>query len=307
MVIGALSRDHGVTMVPEIEIDEGSGFCFGVVNAIRSVERELDSSGETLYCLGDIVHNGREVERLEGRGMRTISYADLQELSDAKVLLRAHGEPPSVYRMAEERGLRIVDATCPVVLALQRRIRDAYQSSVGERAQIVIYGQRGHAEVNGLVGQCEGNAVVIESPAEIELIDKSRPVLLFSQTTKSLEGYAKIIEMIGQRLDAGLRFEHYDTICRQVSNRIPHIREFAASHELIFFVAGRKSSNGKVLFEHCRNANPRSVFLSAPEELTAKHLTPLPRTIGICGATSTPKHQMIAMAEAVKRMITCGN
>lgn len=302
-----IQRDCEPAVIPIVEIDEGSGFCFGVVNAIRSVEKELEKSKETLYCLGDIVHNSQEVERLEARGMRTISYQDLEQLRDAKVLLRAHGEPPSIYRMAERQHLKIVDATCPVVLALQRRIRRAYDSTREICAQIVIFGQRGHAEVNGLVGQCEGDALVIENPQEIESIDRERPVLLFSQTTKGLEDYAQIIELIGQWLKPGVSFEHYDTICRQVSNRIPHIREFAAKHGLVLFVAGKKSSNGRVLFAHCQDSNPRSVFLSSPEELSIEQLMPIPRSIGICGATSTPKRQMEAMAEAVKEILACGS
>lgn len=279
-------------MKPAIEIDEGSGFCFGVVNAIKAAEQELATSSETLYCLGDIVHNSEEVARLESKGLKTIDYEDLNKLSNCKVLFRAHGEPPKVYELAKKRNIELKDATCPVVLALQKRIRKKYEESRKENAQIVIYGQKGHAEVNGLIGQCNGDAIVIEHIEEINRIDPSRPVILFSQTTKSLDTYDQIGKEIKNRLNEGVSFKQFDSICRQVSNRIPHIREFSANHELVFFVAGKKSSNGKVLFSHCKEANPRSIFLSSAKELTKEMLNPIPKNIGICGATSTPKRQM---------------
>lgn len=290
-------------MMPLIEIDESSGFCFGVVNAIKAAEQELEGSSDTLYCLGDIVHNSEEVSRLESKGLRTINYDDLNNLSHCKVLLRAHGEPPHVYALAQEKGIEIKDATCPVVLALQKKIRNKYNSSREENAQIVIYGQKGHAEVNGLIGQCNGDAIVIEKVEEVEeYIDPKRPVILFSQTTKSLDLYEAVGKAIRKHLQKECNFHQFDTICRQVSNRIPHIGEFASAHELVFFVAGRKSSNGKVLFSHCKTANPRSIFLSSANELELSMLDPLPKSIGICGATSTPKRQMEELEQRLRNI-----
>ncbi|ATR99815.1 4-hydroxy-3-methylbut-2-enyl diphosphate reductase [Porphyromonas gingivalis F0569] len=289
-------------MIP-IEIDSGSGFCFGVVNAIRHAEKQLEKSSDKLYCLGDIVHNTLEVERLGKKGLETIDYDAFSRLRGAKVLLRAHGEPPEIYRMAGENGVTIIDATCPVVLRLQNKIKSRYEATRSLGAQVVIYGKRGHAEVNGLVGQTEGTAIVIESEEELDRIDYTRPVILFSQTTKSLEGFGQIIDSISTRMQPGVTFEHHDTICRQVANRIPHIGAFATAHELVFFVAGEKSSNGKVLFGHCLAANPRSIFISSPEVIVPDMLVPLPASIGICGATSTPRWQMEEVASHIKALL----
>lgn len=289
-------------MIP-IEIDEGSGFCFGVVNAIRQAEEQLDNSQDKLYCLGDIVHNTLEVERLGNRGLETIDYNTFFKLQGKKVLLRAHGEPPHIYRAAKENNLSIVDATCPVVLRLQNQIKSRYEGSRHLDAQVVIYGKRGHAEVNGLVGQTDGMAIVIENEEELDKIDYSKPVILFSQTTKSLDGFRHIIECIASRIEPGVTFDHHDTICRQVANRIPHIEAFAAAHELVFFVAGEKSSNGKILFKHCQDVNPRSIFISSPEAITPAMLNPMPSNIGICGATSTPRWQMETVAARVKDLL----
>ena len=209
-----------------IEIDCESGFCFGVVTAIRKAEEEL-AKGSRLYCLGDIVHNSAEVERLCGKGLETITHSRLEELRGEKVLLRAHGEPPSTYRIADKMGIEIIDATCPVVLKLQQRIKAKYDAD-GNRTQIVIYGKNGHAEVNGLVGQTEGNAIVIEDLSGLDKIDFNRDIALYSQTTKSLEGFNEIIEEIQNRIAPGVHFEYYDTICRQVANRVGHLRDFAA-------------------------------------------------------------------------------
>lgn len=274
-----------------IEIDKDSGFCFGVVTAIRKAEEELASSG-SLYCLGDIVHNSDEVERLRNKGLRTITHTDLRRLKDVSVLLRAHGEPPSTYEMADSRGIRIIDATCPVVLQLQRSIKQAYDSSKGtpNTPLILIYGKTGHAEVNGLVGQTEGTAVVIQSEKDLDNLDLDRDVLLYSQTTKSIEGFQQIVAAIKLRKKKGA-FSYYDTICRQVANRIPHIRSFAASHEVILFVCGKKSSNGKVLFAECKSVNPRSYLISNTKEIDPAWLKGASR-IGICGATSTPSWLM---------------
>lgn len=275
-----------------IEIDNGSGFCFGVTTAISKAEEELDKTGH-LYCLGDIVHNSNEVERLKQKGLETITHDQLRELHDVKVVLRAHGEPPETYEIAQRNNIEIIDATCPVVLQLQRRINKSYHSveDGAREPQIVIYGKRGHAEVNGLVGQTQGNALVIESLDEIDKIDFTRDICLYSQTTKSLQGFKAIVEEIKQRIGDNVEFKSYDTICRSVANRIPQIQQFARRHELILFVCGSKSSNGKILFGECLNANSDSHMISNETEIDPSWLLGK-RSIGICGATSTPRWLM---------------
>ena len=283
-----------------IEIDEDSGFCFGVVNAIKKAEEELDEKGG-LYCLGDIVHNSDEVERLSKKGLKIIDHDDLSKLTNTKVLLRAHGEPPTTYKVAAANNVEILDATCPVVLALQKRILKAWTEN--PKAQIVIYGKKGHAEVNGLVGQTQGEAIVIEHEDEIENIDYSKPIYLFSQTTKSIEGFQKLVDEIKSRMDEGVDFVYYDTICRQVANRMDNIRKFAREHDLVFFVSGKKSSNGKVLFEECKKQNANTYFVSSAEEVDINVLSGKPKSIGICGATSTPKWQMQEVKDKLKNII----
>lgn len=283
-------------MTPAIEIDADSGFCFGVVTAIRKAEEELVARG-SLYCLGDIVHNSNEVERLRAKGLRTITHAELEELRDVKVLLRAHGEPPATYRTAWERGIEIIDATCPVVLQLQKRIKSAYSMACESENPplILIYGKPGHAEVNGLVGQTDGTAVVIQSVDDLDGLDLDRDILLYSQTTKSLTGFSEIISEIEARKRKG-SFRYFDTICRRVAGRIPRIREFATNHEVIIFVSGRKSSNGKALFEECRRVNERTYFISEPAEINPEWIAGT-SSIGICGATSTPRWLMEAVRD----------
>lgn len=283
-----------------IEIDEDSGFCFGVVNAIKKAEEELDEKGG-LYCLGDIVHNSDEVERLAKKGLKIIDHDDLSKLTNTKVLLRAHGEPPATYKVAATNNVEILDATCPVVLALQKRILKAWTEN--PNAQIVIYGKKGHAEVNGLVGQTQGEAIVIEHEDEIENIDYSKPIYLFSQTTKSIEGFQKLVDEIKSRMDEGVDFVYYDTICRQVANRMDNIKKFAREHDLVFFVSGKKSSNGKVLFEECKKQNANTYFVSSAEEVDINVLSGKPKSIGICGATSTPKWQMQEVKDKLKNII----
>ena len=283
-----------------VEIDKGSGFCFGVVNAISSAERELKNT-DTLYCLGDIVHNSLEVERLEALGLRTIDHAEFARLEGKKVLLRAHGEPPSTYETAERNRIQIVDATCPVVLQLQKKIHRCYQETRGSRTQIVIYGKKGHAEVNGLVGQTDGTAIVVEKADDLDRLDFSRNISLFSQTTKSLDGFRTIVSEIEKRLAAGVQFDYHDTICRQVANRLPNIQKFALAHDWVYFVAGKKSSNGRMLFEECRKANPHSQFISSEEEIT-EPLAKEVKCVGVCGATSTPKWLMEKIAEKIRRI-----
>ena len=287
----------------KVEIDSNSGFCFGVVTAIRKAEEELDSSGQ-LYCLGDIVHNASEVDRLCGKGLETITHEDLGRLHDVKVLLRAHGEPPRTYSTALANNIKIIDATCPVVLQLQRRIKQAYDKGVeaerkgGSKPLIVIYGKNGHAEVNGLVGQTNGEAVVIQDVSGIDTLDLNRDILLYSQTTKSLEGFREVVEEIKKRKKEG-DFRYFDTICRQVSNRMEKMREFARTHEVVIFVSGAKSSNGKVLFEKCKEVNPRTHLISEESELDPSW-TEGAETVGVCGATSTPLWLMEKVAETVR-------
>ncbi|MDL2213882.1 4-hydroxy-3-methylbut-2-enyl diphosphate reductase [Bacteroides sp. OttesenSCG-928-D19] len=274
----------------KVEIDAGSGFCFGVVKAIKKAEEEL-AKGNKLYCLGDIVHNSREVERLKERGLITINHEEFKTLHHAKVLLRAHGEPPETYAIAQQNNIEIIDATCPVVLQLQKKIKQEYSSTEPDDKQIVIYGKKGHAEVLGLVGQTDAKAIVIEKLEDIEKLDFTKNIRLYSQTTKSLDGFKEIVHTIKERISPDATFEYYDTICRQVANRMPSIRKFAASHDLIFFVSGKKSSNGRMLFEECLKVNPNSHLIDNKAEINDSLLTHV-RSIGICGATSTPKWLM---------------
>lgn len=289
-------------IMTEIEIDSESGFCFGVVTAIRKAEEELAKSG-TLFCLGDIVHNSGEVERLQDKGLRTITHDDLSQLRNVKVLLRAHGEPPSTYRTASANGIEIIDATCPVVLKLQQRIKALYDNSEpDERPQIVIYGKVGHAEVNGLVGQTEGHAIVVEDIAGLDLVDFGRPVALYSQTTKSLEGFNAIIAEIERRMQPGVEFRYFDTICRQVSNRVDRLRHFARGKDVVLFVAGAKSSNGKILFGHCLDENPRTHLLADESGLRSEWFDGA-STVGICGATSTPRWLMERVRDSLANLL----
>ena len=272
----------------QIEIDSGSGFCFGVTTAIRKAEEEL-ASGKTLYCLGDIVHNGMECERLRRMGLITINHDDMERLHGVKVLLRAHGEPPGTYAVARRNGIEIIDATCPVVLQLQRRIKRQHDSGAG--AQLVIFGKPGHAEVLGLVGQTGGRAVVVADIDDVRRLDFTRDICLYSQTTQPLDEFRRIIGYIQSHMRDGATFRSFDTICRQVANRLPSISAFAMRHDLILFVCGRKSSNGRVLFDACRRVNGNSHMIEGPSEIERGWVAGA-ETVGICGATSTPKWLM---------------
>lgn len=283
-------------MQPQIEIDSGSGFCFGVTTAIRKAEEEL-AGGNALYCLGDIVHNGMECERLKQMGLVTINHDEMAKLHDVKVLLRAHGEPPETYALARQNNIEIIDATCPVVLQLQRRIKRKYDEAPD--AQIVIFGKPGHAEVLGLVGQTGGKARVIHHFDDVKSLDFGRDIYLYSQTTKSLDEFHRIIEYIQAHISPKAVFKSYDTICRQVANRMPNVSSFASRHDLVLFVCGRKSSNGRVLFNECRRVNPNSHLIEGPDEIKQEWLDGA-STIGICGATSTPKWLMEKCLEAIK-------
>lgn len=274
-----------------IEIDSGSGFCFGVTTAIRKAEEEL-AKGNMLYCLGDIVHNGQECERLKKMGLITINHEEFARLHNVKVLLRAHGEPPETYELAKANNIEIIDATCPVVLRLQQRIKREFDNtSDSNNKQIVIYGKNGHAEVLGLVGQTRGQAIVIENLSEVNRLDFNKDIRLYSQTTKSLDEFRQIVAYIKEHISPDASFEYYDTICRQVANRMPNIQTFASNHDLILFVCGRKSSNGKILFQECKKVNSKTFLIDQPEEIDRKMLEGA-TSIGICGATSTPKWLM---------------
>ena len=278
--------------MPQIEIDASSGFCFGVVNAIAKAEEELKRRPTCrLYCLGDIVHNSMEVERLRRAGMQTITHDELSRLHDVRVLLRAHGEPPATYATAARRGITLIDATCPVVLRLQQRIKHDYDEAQrqGKALQIVIYGGRGHAEVNGLVGQTNGTAIVIEDLGGLDALDFGTDIALYSQTTKSLEGFTAIISEIRRRMHEGTRFTY----------RGEHLRDFARAHDVVIFVAGAKSSNGRVLYGHCREANERS-YLVAESADVRPEMTAGAASIGICGATSTPRWLMEDIARDIR-------
>ena len=283
-----------------IEIDEASGFCNGVVSAIRKAEAELEKSG-TLYCLGDIVHNSDEVERLRRKGLITITHEEMGKLHNVKVLLRAHGEPPSTYELARRNNIEIIDATCPVVLHLQKRIKKSHENSIDYDRQIVIYGKRGHAEVNGLVGQTGGDAIVIEDQDGFDALDYSRDITLYSQTTKSLHVLSEIVKEIEHRKLPGTTFKYYDTICRQVANRVTQLRQFASEHEVILFVSGKKSSNGKFLYGECLDVNSSTHMISNAEEINPEWVKGA-SSIGICGATSTPRWLMENVKEYLAKM-----
>ena len=290
----------------QIEIDNGSGFCFGVTTAIQKAEEEL-AKGNQLYCLGDIVHNGMECERLREMGLITINHDEMRQLHNVKVLLRAHGEPPETYELARQNNIEIIDATCPVVLQLQKRIKKQYEASLLTShsslltSQIVIFGKEGHAEVLGLVGQTADHAIVIEHFDDVKQLDFSRDIYLYSQTTKSLDEFHRIIEYIQDHISPDATFKSFDTICRSVANRMPNISQFATKHDLILFVCGRKSSNGKVLFNECLRVNPNAHLIEGPEEINPQWLEGI-KTVGICGATSTPKWLMEQCRDALLKM-----
>ena len=303
----------------KIEIDQGSGFCFGVTRAIGKAEEEL-AKEEQLYCLGDIVHNGKECDRLQQMGLVTINHQQMRDIHNAKVLLRAHGEPPSTYALARERDINLIDATCPVVLHLQERIKKEYRTlsnsplegedsstlrGGGEGSkQIVIFGKKGHAEVIGLVGQTEETAIVIESADDVRKLDFNRDICLYSQTTMPLDEFRKIVEYVQQHISPNATFTYYDTICRQVANRMPNIRDFALRHDVVLFVCGKKSSNGRVLFNECRGANPRSYMIDTASEIDVRWLQGCD-SIGICGATSTPKWLMEECKIRIEQLLGC--
>jgi 4-hydroxy-3-methylbut-2-enyl diphosphate reductase len=286
-----------------VTIDPYSGFCFGVVYAIEIAERELAKS-DKLYCLGDIVHNNMEVKRLKEMGLTIIEHDELDRLHDCKVLIRAHGEPPETYRTALKNNIELIDASCPIVLNLQNEIRYGFEEMQEKGGQIVIYGKEGHAEVNGLRGQTLGKAIVIGSEDDLGKIDFTRPVHLFAQTTKSVSGFQSIVEKIKKRMEEVLSgdkidFHWNDSICRQVSNRSGKLQEFAGKYEVVIFVSGKKSSNGMILYQVCRDVNPHTYLVSGKEDLHREWFTGV-ENIGVCGATSTPMWLMEEVAAEIR-------
>lgn len=282
-----------------IEIDKRSGFCFGVIKAIQTAEEKLTQENH-LYCLGDIVHNSKEIQRLEKMGLKTVSREEYFQLHDCKVLIRAHGEPPETYEYAKKNNIELVDATCPVVLTLQGRVKKSYDTSQKVNGQVVIFGKKGHAEVIGLAGQTNHNTILVENIDDIQKIDFSRPVWFYSQTTRRVEEFHKVAEAIQSKMKPGVHAEIKDTICRQVSNRVPHLRKFVRNFNLVLFVAGHKSSNGKYLFSVCKEENPNSFHISQPDEMKAGWFEGVD-SVGICGATSTPNWLMEEVAETVEQ------
>ena len=287
-----------------ITIDPHSGFCFGVVYAIEIAERELKLA-KPLYCLGDIVHNNMEVNRLKEQGLVIIDHEDLKNLKNAKVLIRAHGEPPETYKIALQNNLSLIDASCPIVLKLQNEIQQGFHEIREKNGQIVIFGKEGHAEVNGLKGQTLEKAVVISHVNDIDKIDFFRPIRLYSQTTMSIEGFQTLVDLIIQKLQQvnpeGITdFVWDDSICRQVSNRSEMLRDFSSKHQVIIFVSGEKSSNGMFLFQICRNVNPKTFLVTRPEEIRADWFQGI-QDVGVCGATSTPMWLMQKVAEEIRK------
>lgn len=281
----------------KIIIDSNSGYCFGVTYAIGHAEKELKKE-EKLFSIGDIVHNNKEVERLNNLGLQSIDHEMFASLKNTKVLLRAHGEPPSTYALAKKNNIQLVDASCPVVLNLQKRIKKAYISGKAENIQIVIYGKVGHAEVVGLVGQTEGNAIVCETLDDIEKIDKNYPVVVFSQTTKTIEGFRELNDTLIARGYNVVKSN--DTICRKVSNRVPILKDFSKEHDVVIFVGGKKSSNAKWLYSVCKENNERSFFVSEIEEIKKEWFERC-KSVGICGATSTPQWLMEEVANFIDK------
>jgi 4-hydroxy-3-methylbut-2-enyl diphosphate reductase len=275
----------------KIELDINAGFCFGVKKTIERAESELEQ-GNSIYCLGEMVHNDEEINRLEKKGLKTIDYEDLRKLKNTRILIRAHGEPPETYQIAKENNLELIDTTCPIVSRLQNRIKTCFDEIVDDKGQIVIYGKEGHAEVVGLVGQTRGKAIVVNKVSDLDQLDSDLPVYLYSQTTKSKKGFNEIKKEIEKRLLAAGKNKKFhllahQTICGQVANREPALKRFAKNHDIIFFVSGKKSSNGRMLYEVCKAANPNSFFISNPDEVQ-KSMIEGAETIGISGATSTP-------------------
>ena len=288
----------------KVIIDKYSGFCFGVVYAIQMAETVLNEEG-VLYCLGDIVHNNKEVDRLNERGLKIINHEDLKQLKDCKVLIRAHGEPPSTYELALKNNIQLLDASCPVVLKLQHQIKEGYEQLKEIDGQVIIFGKEGHAEVTGLVGQTNSEAIIVTTVDDLEKIDFSKSIYIYSQTTKSPSAFQNIINKIKEKLNkkgknSDVKFVVHDTLCRQVSGREPQLKVFAQENDVIIFVSGTKSSNGKMLFLSCKDQNKNSYFVSDTKEIQKKWFNES-SSVGICGATSTPRWLMDEVAEYIRQ------
>ncbi|MBI9061028.1 MAG: 4-hydroxy-3-methylbut-2-enyl diphosphate reductase [Marinilabiliaceae bacterium] len=285
----------------KVEVDKHSGFCFGVVKAVEAAESLL-KQGQKVWCVGDIVHNEAEANRLMQLGMSTIQQSDFDQIKSGTVLFRAHGEPPASYQSAQQFGLTLKDATCPVVLKLQKRVKQAYLQQKAQNGQIIIYGKKGHAEVIGLIGQTNNEAIVVETKADMDKIDFSRPVEVFSQTTKSPEGLQQIVALMQERTHNGIEIISHDTVCRQVSGRVPRLQRFAEQYDAVVFVGGTKSSNARMLFQACQDVNALSYFISEPDDLQVDWFTDGVGSVGVCGATSTPEWLMEQVAEKIRRI-----
>ncbi len=287
----------------QVTIDKYSGFCFGVVYAIQMAEEILKQEG-SLYCLGDIVHNNKEVERLNALGLKIINHADLENLSDCKVLIRAHGEPPSTYKLAMKNNIQLLDASCPVVLKLQHQIKEGHDELKDIDGQVIIFGKEGHAEVTGLVGQTDGEAIIITSVDDLEKIDFSKSISIYSQTTKSPQAFKDITLEIEKRVkllsNSEVKYIVNDTLCRQVSGREPQLKKFSIENDVIIFVSGKKSSNGKMLYKSCKSENQNSYFVSDVDELNTDWFKDS-KTVGICGATSTPRWLMENIQKEIQK------
>ena len=289
----------------KVTIDKYSGFCFGVVYAIEMAEAELSKTGK-LYFLGDIVHNNMEVDRLNDMGLEIINHQKFSELKDCKVLIRAHGEPPETYHTAIKNNIQLLDASCPVVLKLQHNIKEGYEEINKINGQIIIFGKEGHAEVQGLLGQTDGKAIIVSCADDLDKVDFSAPIYMYSQTTKSPRAFADLQEEIRKRKEItgntdSVKFIVNDTLCRQVSGREPQLKEFSKENDVIVFVSGKKSSNGKMLFQSCLKENPNSYFVSEEKEIKEEWFNENSQ-VGICGATSTPRWLMENVAKSILKL-----
>ena len=285
----------------KVTIDKYSGFCFGVVYAIQMAE-DILADEDQLYCLGDIVHNNKEVDRLNDMGLKIIDHDDLKNISDCKVLIRAHGEPPETYTIALKNNIELLDASCPVVLKLQHQIKEGYEEIKDLDGQVIIFGKEGHAEVTGLLGQTKNEAIIVTTVDDISKIDFSKSIYIYSQTTKSPKAYKEISDLISERvkISAGedVKYIVHDTLCRQVSGREPQLKQFSKDNDVIVFVSGRKSSNGKMLYQSCKKENEKSYFISDIDEIKLDWFKGVD-SVGICGATSTPRWLMENVEEAI--------
>ena len=288
----------------KVTIDKYSGFCFGVVYAIEMAESILEKEG-ILYCLGDIVHNNKEVERLSDMGLKIITNSDLKNYSNCKVLIRAHGEPPSTYSIALENNIQLLDASCPVVLKLQHQIKEGYEDIKKIDGQVIIFGKEGHAEVTGLLGQTKNNAIIVTTIEDLNKVDFSKSIYIYSQTTKSPKAYKEISDIIARRVksEGGVNVKYivHDTLCRQVSGREPQLKIFSKENDVIIFVSGQKSSNGKMLYQSCKEENSNSYFISDVKEINSEWFSTA-SSVGICGATSTPRWLMEQVQNAIEKI-----